>query len=249
MNTDALILWLETYGLSLCAFRYADLPEPVASLVADAAPSKETLPTATLLLLANVGPQFWRSLQTSQHYDDMDPVDTYSLKLTRELHSRFFGDTDCTPLYPSPAQQAQIPLMRLGALAGWNVPSPLGLGLHPKYGPWSAYRAAWLTQSSNIPEQYECFNIHPESPAAQDIGALTQSADLCVGCAAPCAAACPAQAIQLGESINLERCTEHRLPHESACHSYCFARKACPIGSEHQYDDDQLRHHMGIRWR
>ena len=150
------------------------------------------------------------------------------------------------PLYPTPAGQSHIPLMRLGGLAGWNVPSPLGLGLHPKYGPWSAYRAAWITYSEQMPEN---FYQKPLAFKSTPSKALQQSAELCIACSAPCSAACPAHAVTHGEQFNVERCDKHRRPETSECHTHCFARIACPIGAEHRYDDSQLVHHMSMRWQ
>lgn len=267
MTADTLSFWLHTHGLSLCAFRGVDLPDDIATMVATAAPVPELLATSQLLLLANVGPRFWRRLQTYPHRTNHNPVDDYSLDLVAELQRRFLRntnravtdeidatlgddtvavDTNFVQLYPTPANQDHIPLMRLGALAGWNVPSPLGLGLHPEYGPWSAYRAAWLTQSTRLPETYR---IKPGEFASPGLNALQNSASLCLGCDAPCASACPADAIHLGRDINLERCYAHRVPETSDCHIDCAARKACPIGADHHYDDDQLAHHMSMTWR
>lgn len=246
MTADPLTRWLETHGLSLCAFRFSELPENVAELVSQAAPDTATLPTSKLLLLANVGPLFWRCLQATSLRTLQDPVDAYSLELANQLNGRFLGNEDFVQLYPTPAHGRNIPLMRLGALAGWNIPSPLGLGLHPEYGPWSAYRAAWLAHSDAVPARYV---KKLDAQTTPNLNALQESASLCVGCAAPCADACPANAVRLGENFNLESCFEHRAPKSSACHTDCFARKACPIGADFHYDDEQIAHHMGMRWR
>ena len=202
--------------------------------------------SALLVLLANAGPRFWRRLQIESAKNLSNPVDTFSVEKAREFQHTFLRDSRFTQLYPTPAGQSPIPLMRLGRLAGWNIPSPLGLGLHPDYGPWSAYRAAWLTDSAQLPE---AFYKEPQTVNITTIDTLQQSAELCVSCTAPCVEACPADAVTHGEDFNIPRCYDYSEPEDSPCHAHCFARTACPIGADHQYDKAQLTHHMIMRWR
>ncbi|GIS88980.1 MAG: hypothetical protein CM1200mP18_16900 [Gammaproteobacteria bacterium] len=45
----------------------------------------------------------------------------------------------------SPLSRATaIALQKLGKFAGWSHPSPIGIDLHPRYGPWFAFRAVFL---------------------------------------------------------------------------------------------------------
>ena len=249
--------WLNEYGLLLCAFKWGELPKAVSDVIEAALPRSTTdsTPNATnfeltidtqLLLLANAGPIFWRCLQRSSTKNHTDPVDTFSQDLAKDFHKNYLSDGNFTQLYPTPDGQAHIPLMQLGRLAGWNIPSPLGLGLHPEFGPWSAYRVAWLTQSNQLPKTYY---QQPKPFKPTDLHSLQASAELCVSCSAPCASACPAAAVTHGEYFNVERCYQHSRPENSDCHTHCFARIACPIGTTHRYDDKQLVHHMKMRWR
>lgn len=252
MSAHTIAHWLEERGFLLCAFRWGDLPTSVAELIEKALPALphdefgELSDATQLLLLANGGPKFWRCLQRSSYKGHSDPIDTFSLELAGEFQRTFLNNGHFTQLYPTPVGQPHIPLMRLGGLAGWNIPSPLGLGLHPEFGPWSAYRVAWLTDSDQLPD---AFINEPQAFNSTDISALQHSAELCVSCSAPCVTACPAAAVTHGEDFHIERCYEHRRPELSECHTHCFARTACPIGADQRYDNEQLAHHMGMRWR
>ncbi len=241
--------WLYQHGLLLCAFRWNELPSSISDITHNTLPVQiaQTISDNTILvLLANAGPKFWRSLQLSQLKNNPEPIDDFSVLIANEFQSTYLGNEDFTQLYPTPAKRSHVPLMRLGGLAGWNIPSPLGLGLHPEYGPWSAYRVAWLTQSDQLPNDYF---VKPSQFKHIGFNALQDAAELCVGCAAPCTTACPASAVQIGHNFNIDACHEHREPLTSECHVHCAARRACPIGKDHQYADEQLAHHMGMRWR
>ena len=252
MSSHTIAHWLEERGLLLCAFRWNELPEAVSELIENATPDiapTEFTHSTRLLLLANAGPKFWRNLQGSSFKGHRDPVDTFSVELAAEFQRQFLNTDRFIQLYPTPKGQSHIPLMRLGGLAGWNTPSPLGLGLHPQYGPWSAYRVAWLTNTEQLPKAFYKEPQAFKTTGLTDISDLAHSAELCASCAAPCVTACPANAVAYGENFKIEPCYEHSQPESSECHNHCFARTACPIGAEYRYDDDQLAHHMMMRWR
>ena len=249
MSAHTITQWLDERGLLLCAFKWGELPDTEVMLIKKAIHNTtniELTKDTQLLLLANAGPLFWRCLQRTTFKNHTDPVDAFSLKLASELQATFLNDRSFTQLYPTPEGNSHIPLMRLGGLAGWNLPSRLGLGLHPEFGPWSAYRVAWLTNSDTLPNEFYQQEKPSESTGTHG---LHTSAELCVSCSAPCVSACPAAAVAYGETFQTERCYEHSRPEDSDCHTHCFARVACPIGVTHQYDKQQLAHHMGMRWR
>ncbi len=251
-DNSALSNWLHHHGLLLCGFAWQDLPQSIASAVLNACPSATDDITkspehTTLWLMANAGPTFWRRLQASPLHAQPDPVDSYSVALAETIQSRFLNSKANRQLYPASAGQGHIPLMRLGAMANWSVSSPLGLSLHPTYGPWFAYRCAWLSESRAVPHSFIVSATYTEA----DITRLALNASLCSGCAAPCVKECPAQAVSKasGAQFNSTRCHDYRTPKDSSCHADCHARRACPIGREHQYDDAQLTYHMGMRWK
>ena len=44
------------------------------------------------------------------------------------------------------------------------------------------------------------------------------------------------------ERFALEKCLAYRRRGDSHCRDTCLARLACPVGSQHRYDDDQMQH-------
>jgi hypothetical protein len=120
------------------------------------------------------------------------------------------------------ASGPHIPFQRLGRAAGLGPPGPLGLQIHPTFGPWWAYRALVV--------------LDTPLPALAPLG------DGCAGCPAPCVAACPAGAVQLSGFV-IPACHARRLAAEP-CRRSCAARIACIRGPEHRYTVDQLAFHM-----
>jgi ferredoxin len=115
-----------------------------------------------------------------------------------------------------------IPFQRLGRAAGLGGPGPLGLQIHPVYGPWWAYRGLVV--------------VDTDLPAAPAPG------DGCAGCAAPCVEACPAGAVQRSGFV-VAACHARRLTAEP-CRLSCAARIACVRGPEHRYAEAELAFHM-----
>lgn len=167
-----------------------------------------------------------------------NPVDDFSIALAKELIEAAQLDKEAQILYPG---KFAVPLIALGELAGWNTPSPLGLGLHPTFGPWFAYRALILTTQPL------------QSPS---VVATTQPATSpCLTCdATPCVSACPAQAVELHKAFNIEACADYRMRQDSPCQQQCHARNACPVGVPYRYSEEQRAYHMSralhalVRW-
>jgi hypothetical protein len=194
---------LRNQGLSpLALIPIKAMPEPILQqIVADVTARREF---QTLMLVGNSGPTFWRSL-TSAERTQSNPIDTASCKRVGEaLTAAGFSGWDL--IYPA---NGMVPLQQLGVLAGWHYPSPLGLGVHPTWGPWFAYRAVVLLREA-LPELTEPQGDPP-----------------CTTCELqPCRAACPADALG-GEVVDVERCLSYRLGAESDCANTCLARYAC----------------------
>jgi len=124
--------------------------------------------------------------------------------------------------FPFDGAEPLIPFQRLGRAAGLGGPGPLGLQIHPTFGPWWAYRALIVVDRA----------LTPPPP----IG------DGCAGCDEPCVVACPAQAVaRTGFAVSA--CHARRLVAEP-CRLSCAARIACVRGPEHRYTDVQLAFHM-----
>ena len=108
--------------------------------------------------------------------------------------------------------------------------SPLGLLIHPTYGLWTALRGALVfEQDFEVPRPEE-----RESP--------------CLSCAdKPCLSSCPVHAFTFdGYDSDLCRTYVRSVEGEECRNNGCQARRACPVGSEHQYGAEQQAFHMSI---
>jgi hypothetical protein len=128
-------------------------------------------------------------------------------------------------LFPFLSESPVLPFQRLGRAAGLGPPGPLGLQIHPEFGPWWAYRALVVLA------------------APLSAGESRDAAgDGCAGCDAPCVAACPAGAVLLG-GFSVPACHTRRLQ-APECQLSCAARIRCVRGPQHRYSEDQLAFHM-----
>ncbi len=153
-----------------------------------------------------------------------DPFDETSLELVTNWHRRTHPRARFEVVGPG---EAILPLGRLAEAVGWGRPSPVGLTINPTFGLWLAHRVVLLSElephgPTEIPE-------HP-----------------CDSCAdTPCVAACPVDAVSVTGGLDIEACSRHRISSGSECELQCLARNACPVGAEHRYGPDQMRHHYG----
>jgi len=128
-----------------------------------------------------------------------------------------------------------LDLLALARAAGIGFPSPLGLLVHREFGPW------WSLRALAIASEPLALGPRPSARASEVGRALAPSP--CADCAAPCASACPARAVQPGRVFAVDACSAWR-SEQSVCESTCAARRACPVGREHAYDPDAEAHHM-----
>jgi epoxyqueuosine reductase QueG len=124
--------------------------------------------------------------------------------------------------FPFDWAEPLIPFQRLGRAIGLGGPGPLGLQIHPVFGPWWAYRALVVID--------------------RNLAARPPIGDGCAGCDAPCVAACPAHAVARA-GFSVASCHARRLTAEP-CRLSCAARIACIRGPEHRYTDGELAFHM-----
>lgn len=214
---------LREQGLNLFAvLASAALPEAFHTAARDAGVASRDYPS--LVLIGHAGNAMWRRL-TAASTGGRDPVDAYST-----LHSRRFLE-QCLPgcrhvfVYPGPMA---IPLQQLGESAGWHYASPLGVGVHPHYGPWFGYRAAVLVDQE----------LAVTPPVAGN--------SPCSRCRdKPCITACPAAALSAAAPPHVPACVDYRVAPGSPCAHRCSARLACPVGGEHRYDSGQLEYYYG----
>jgi ferredoxin len=152
-----------------------------------------------------------------------NPLDRYTERVvTRAARDALAPRASAHSVHFPFGLRPRIPFQRLGRAAGLGGPGPLGLQIHPTFGPWWAYRALIV--------------VDQPLPLAAPPG------DGCAGCDAPCVAACPAGAVARG-GFQIIACHARRLVAEP-CLLSCAARIACVRGPEHRYRDEELAFHM-----
>lgn len=181
-----------------------------------------------LVLIGNSGGSIWDALQAAST-DVTDPIDSFSRQKVSQFIHDYLDNASSQLLYPGPTN---VSLIRLGTLAGWSYPSPLGLGIHPEYGLWFAYRALFATTADIGPTVLGCSALAEHGP--------------CESCIEkPCISACPAGAVDFAQPFNIASCYDHRLALSSSCAAQCLSRLACPVGAEHRYSLQQIQYHYG----
>lgn len=212
---------LEAAGLNLRAvFDLDRLPAPTRASLQQHCPGEGF---RQVLVLGHGGRALWSAVQAAR-LASANPIDDFSTSVFRRWFKHRFPSHRYAVLYPG---AHAIPLQRLGALAGWHHPSPLGIGINGQWGTWFAYRLAALTDTGL-----------PATPALD-------SPPPCAACRGqPCRTACPAGAVE-GRTLNIDRCIAYRRQAESRCRHTCLARCACPVAATHRYDATQMRHSYG----
>ncbi len=213
--------WLAKQGFNLCAvLDVAAFPSELAGVWRDA--KVNVGPLEKLVLLGMGGSGLWDRIR-QENYPEAQLFDLASEKAVLEVCRRFWGVSEPRLLYPGPAL---IPLQKLGRWAGWASPSPIGIDISPRYGPWFAYRAAFLVDA---PLEYtKTFTVN--SP--------------CDDCEPkPCIQACPGRAVTRDQEIAMERCLPQRLVDPQGCGVSCRSRLACPVGEKWRYPKEQIRYH------
>lgn len=172
------------------------------------------------LVIADGGGDFFARTPARDH----DPLDHHTTETVTRLLGAVFGPHEFAVRFPflEQAGEGPLPIQRIARAAGLPPPGPLGLQIHPTYGPWWAYRAFAVVR---VPFDTEQALAAP-----------------CDGCPAPCVPACLGAAVHL-DGLDARACMTHRL-RDPACGPSCAARLACPVGSAHRYPGPQLAYHM-----
>jgi hypothetical protein len=179
----------------------------------------EALPAAlTGLIVGDGGGDFFARFAAAA-VAGPDPLDRYTVDVVSAVLA---GLPELAGGYAVRYPFQGLPMQALGQAAGLPPPGPLGIQIHPRFGPWWAYRAVVAL--------------------AQSLPALPPLASPCVGCPAPCVGACPAGAVAAG-GFAVGSCARHRLGHVPCQHD-CAARRACVVAPEAAYPAHQLAFHM-----
>lgn len=180
-------------------------------------------PAASVVLVGNVGPDMWSAFDAAGPHSGTDTLDDWSERAISEAAA----DLGATALFPFKGPP-HLPFQRWAQKAEPVFSSPLGILIHPDYGLWHAYRGA-LTFAHAI-----------------DLGPPDVRPGPCDSCAEkPCLDACPVGAFD-GRAYDVPACVGHVTgPQGEKCwDDGCQARRACPVGTDYQYERAQGRFHM-----
>ena len=213
--------WLKDQGFNMLqVLDTARLPEELIQSLIELGVEVRKRPR--LVMLGMGGSDLWNRVKKNLE-NSPDPFDDDAVSSVCKLALEFWECSEVNLLYPGPLP---LPLQKLGQFAGWSYPSPIGIDLHPCYGPWFAFRAVFLI---NIPLE----------PSPQEKGEAP-----CQSCETrPCESACPADAVQNGSILNLQACVKQRLLPHSSCGDRCLSRLSCPVGKQWRYPDEQIAYH------
>lgn len=178
----------------------------------------------TVILAGHAGSSFWSQFRQfkSTHAGD-DPLDAWSRSVAAPIAKEF----GCTAIYPF--EKPWWPFQRWIMVSEGLKASPLGILIHPKFGLWHGYRAAFG------------FDHHIEIPPGK---LLEHACDTCI--TKPCLSACPANAL-VNETFDLKACRTYlSAPTDSTncMDDGCIARNACPVGEKYRYTTEHLQFHM-----
>lgn len=182
----------------------------------------------TIVLAGNTGPEMWARFE-SERRAEPEPLDAWSVRGLRavadELGAGLVLPQDGPPF---------APFSRWARSAEPVHASPIGIGIHPEYGLWHAYRGALL---------------FAERLALTTPVRLPRPCDSCH--TRPCLSACPVSAFTatpegLADGYDAAACAAHvASPAGAECRERgCLARRACPVGRAYTYPEAQQRFHM-----
>lgn len=188
----------------------------------------------SIVAIGNGGGAFWKEFQRHAAENPgwrerENPLDDFTAAIFESEISPALDAAGVAhaAVYPFTDGGPTLDFMELGKVAGLGGPSILGVVLHPRYGPWIAFRAALLVEEEI------------DAPGA------AVGFDPCPRCAErACVSACPASAISYPSGWDVARCLTYRVEREAQCTPRCAARAACVLGPEHRYPDDELAYHQ-----
>jgi len=178
-----------------------------------------------MILVGDGGPDFFARFQAERtEGESANPLDDFTRARVEQVVGSILGSAriSCALFFPFPvAGEPLLPFQRLGRASGLPAPGPLGLQIHPVFGPWWAYRALIATPFA--------FPVEPPFLSA------------CTTCTRPCVRECA----QHGSGSVT---TDDADPgYFSGCGDACGARDRCPFGVEYRYPDAQIDFHARAR--
>ena len=191
---------------------------------ADAVPAlPDGAPAATVLLAGNAGGDLWAAFKsTGPGPDPRNPLDSW-------LKPQILAAADAVDGHAILPNEGPpfVPIQDWAIRADPIHRSPTGIMIHPEYGLWHVYRAAFLFA--------EWIEVSPRDDVPSP----------CDSCAArPCLAVCPVDAFK-PDRFDFKSCADHVAgPSGTACRERgCMARRACPVGRGMTYPRDAQEFH------
>lgn len=164
-------------------------------------------------------PLFLEAFASTSLGDEAHPLDAYSRRHINPAAARVAEELAAPhevrfSFDPPPHTVA---IQRLAALTGAAELAPIGLCIHPGYGPWFSLRAAVI------------LGLPGPAPSV--------SAPTCSTCVArPCMGPREKVMAMGAAGVSRELLAEH-------WKTWLAMRDACPVGSGHRYGDAQIRYH------
>lgn len=175
----------------------------------------------SLVLIGNAGP-----LMFTRFASERDPASDLMDHWTRDVLGPLADDLGARAVFPFDTPHP--PFLTWARAAGAGHTSALGMNIHPAFGLWHAYRAAFIFDA-------EIATPRPDT--------TKHPCETCVD--KPCLSSCPVGAFS-GDGYDVAACATHlSAPAGEPCRTGgCMARNACPVGPEYLYSPEQTRFHM-----
>ena len=176
----------------------------------------------TIVLAGNAGGEMWRRFRSDRPGNDA--------VLDRWLKPRILRAAtaaDAHAIFPNQGPPF-IPIQEWAQRCEAVHRSPLGILIHPEFGLWHIYRAAFL-----FPDRLE-------------LPGWSRLASPCESCEKkPCLQVCPADAFTPDRFV-AQNCATHLASDDGRpCLTRgCMARRACPVGRDYVYPRDAQAFHM-----
>lgn len=185
-------------------------------------PLADGSPASTVILIGNAGGDMWQAFDAQADRTLRHPLDNW---LRPEIE-RVAADVGAMPVFPNDGPPF-VPVQDWAVRAEPVYRSPIGIMIHPQFGLWHVYRAALL------------FSQEIDLPPRADVPSPCDSCE-----AKPCLSVCPADAF-LPDRFDAQACVSHV---DSAAGTVCrergcLARRACPVGRDYLYGQDQQAFH------